>query len=151
MTLPRSRRPVVPSLVAAFVLGAATGCGGRLGPLVEGTEPTPYPYDVEVLPSVPVEVFRRGSRIEVVNHTVTDHEDVELWVNERYVRRIPSFPAGTTLVLPLREFVDEYGEAFRGGGLLGTESPDPVVKAEIRTEAGLLGLLVQGEREVIAR
>ncbi len=135
--------------MAAIGLSAAlmqTACmsGGRL---TEGTQPRPYPYDAPILRTLDVQVFRDGSKIELVNHTTQPLADFDLWLNERYVRRIEALPPGESVTVSLYEFLDEYQEPFRGGGLWSTKLPDPVVKAEVQDSEGLVGLIVIPERK----
>lgn len=89
-----------------------------------------------------VQVFRDGTSIDLVNHSPRSYENFDLWLNERFLRRVDSLPVGGALTLRLDEFVDEYGDSFRAGGLLATYRPDPVVKAEIETAEGMIELLV---------
>lgn len=135
--------------MAAIGLSAAlmqTACmsGGRL---TEGTQPRPYPYDAPILRTLDVQVFRDGSKIELVNHTTQPLADFDLWLNERYVRRIEALPPGESVTVSLYEFLDEYQEPFRGGGLWSTKLPDSVVKAEVQDSEGLVGLIVIPERK----
>lgn len=136
---------------AALAIGLAaaamqTSCITR-GRLTEGTQPRPYPYDAAIDRTLDVQVFRDGSKIELVNHTTQPLADFDLWLNERYLRRIDSLPPGESIKVSLYEFLDEYQEPFRGGGIFSTELPEPVVKAEVQGSEGLVGLIVIPERK----
>ena len=124
---------------------AQTSCMSK-GRLTEGTQPRPYPYDAEILRTMDVQIFRDGSKIELVNHTTQPLADFDLWLNERYMRRIDSLPPGESVTVSLYEFLDEYEEPFRGGGIWSTKLPDPIVKAEVEGSDGLIGLIVIPER-----
>ncbi|MBL1216426.1 MAG: hypothetical protein D8M59_02905 [Planctomycetes bacterium] len=115
------------------------GCAGKSTQLHEGQS---YPYTADLLNPIEVMVYREGPTVELVNHTVHSYKDFNLWINERYVRQIPRLEAGASISVSLHEFSDEHGEAFRAGGLLSTRKPEPLTKAEIETDEGLIGLLV---------
>lgn len=130
--------------LAATLLQASCMTRGRL---TEGTQPRPYPYDAAILRTLDVQVFRDGSKIELVNHTTLPLADFDLWLNERFLRRIDSLPPGESVKVSLYEFLDEYQEPFRGGGLWSTKLPDPIIKAEVQSGEGLVGLIVIPERK----
>lgn len=121
------------------------GCVSQ-GRVTEGTVPRAYPYSTTVLQPVDIQLFRDGNKIQMVNHTVHSYNDFSLWINERYIRQIPKLPAGSSHTFSLFEFVDEYSEPFRAGGMLATRKPEPIVKAEIETSDGLVGLIVIPEK-----
>lgn len=131
---------VAASLAAAVVITMQASCFST-GRLTDGTEPRPYPYDAPILRTLDVQIFRDGSHIELVNHTTQSLADFDLWLNERYVRHIGALPPGGSITLSLFEFLDEYKEPFRGGGIWSTELPEPIVKAEVQTADGLVGLI----------
>ncbi len=141
----RALKAAAMAVCLAAALGQ-TSCMSK-GRLTEGTQPRPYPYDAELLRTLDVQVFRDGSKIELVNHTTQHLADFDLWLNERWVRRIESLPPGESVKVSLYEFLDEYQEPFRGGGIFSTELPEPVVKAEVQASEGLVGLIVIPERK----
>ncbi len=136
----------VAACVAATVAITMQASCFSTGRLTEGTQPRPYPYDEEILRTMDVQVFRDGSHIELVNHTTQSLSDFDLWLNERYVRHVAALPPGGSVTLSLYEFLDEYQEPFRGGGLWSTQLPEPIVKAEVQTAEGLVGLISIPER-----
>ena len=139
---PRFHRPFSHAAAGALAIAAAaTGCADR-GRLTPGTEPRAYPYAAPVVEALDIHVFRDGPHLELANHTTHTYENFDLWLNERYVRHVDALPAGGNLELWLYEFLDEYSEPFRGGGLFSGDMPEPVVKAEIETVDGLVGLIV---------
>ncbi|MCC6908870.1 MAG: hypothetical protein IT430_13080 [Phycisphaerales bacterium] len=138
------RMAAAAAMSAAVLFQASCMSGGRL---TEGTEPRPYPYDAEILRTLDVQIFRDGSHIELVSHTTQSLDDFDLWLNERYLRHIDHLPPGGSLKLSLYEFLDEFGEPFRGGGIWSTNLPEPVVKAEVQTAEGLVGLIPIPERD----
>jgi len=134
-------------LVLLFVfLMLFAGCTTS-GQITAGTEPRAYPYDAPILDPVDVMVDRDGATVLLVNHTTHSYQDFDLWLNERYLRRIELLSTGGSMSLSLFEFVDEYGDPFKAGGLLATRKPDALVKAEIETGEGLVGLIVVSEQK----
>lgn len=136
-------RSVVPA--AAFTLLLLAGCGTRS--LEIRTDLPTYPYETRIAGATDIQVHRDKAVIHVLNHTVTSHRNVRMWLNERYSRNVDALPAGQTVTLRLETFLDEFGEPFRGGGFLSGELPEPVVKAEIELGNALVGLIVQLPRE----
>ncbi|MHC4989349.1 MAG: hypothetical protein ACYTGC_00070 [Planctomycetota bacterium] len=92
---------------------------------------------------IDMQVFRDGASIEIVNSTARSFEDFDLWVNQRFMRRVESLPAGDKIRLSLWDFYDELGEAFNAGGLWRTVEPTPVRLVQIQTgpEDPLIGLI----------
>jgi hypothetical protein len=98
-------------------------------------------------PVVDVQVFRDGSRIELINATPRGYEDFDLWVNQRFMRHVDSLGAGERLRLSLKEFYDERGERFGAGGIWRTFPPTPVRLVQIQTDehSALVGLIAIAE------
>lgn len=137
----------IPAIVLLLALSPAYhGCAPEIR-LTQGTIPRPYPYEAPLLGPADIQLFRDETEIELVNHTAVSYTDFDLWLNERFLRRIASLPAGGSVRIQLVEFVSEFTEGFRAGGLLSNYRPDPIVKAEIQTEAGLVGLITIPVRE----
>ncbi len=115
--------------------------------IMPGTTPRNYPYAESILGTIDIQVFREDTQIELVNHTAYSYDEFDLWLNERYVRRVNHLGAGDRLQISLFEFIDENSEGLRAGGLLTTGTPDPIVKAEIETTEGLVGLITIPDRK----
>lgn len=135
---------VVAILTLGLALMVSGGCAGagRGASATDLDSGRAYPYSAAILDPIEVMVYRTGARVELVNHTVRSFDGFDLWLNERYLKRVPGLQAGQTVTMSLHEFVDEYGEPFRAGGLLATRKSEPLSKAEIETDEGLIGLLV---------
>ncbi|MBT8485230.1 MAG: hypothetical protein KJO43_06600 [Phycisphaerae bacterium] len=97
--------------------------------------------------SIDVQVFRDGSEIELVNAMPRSYRDFDLWINQRYVRRVASMPAGATVRLSLREFYDMRGEVFNAGGFWRTVASTPIrmVELQMTDQTPLLGLVAIAE------
>ncbi|GIK19235.1 MAG: hypothetical protein DYG93_09945 [Leptolyngbya sp. PLA2] len=144
-----ARIPLVGLALAAPVLCVACSrvptalVGGPVGPYDR-----PYPATIEPSEQLDVQVARDGPVITLTNTTARSFGPSTLWINRRYSRPIAGFEAGRTITLPLKQFRDEYGDAFRGGGFFATEQPDRVVMAELETttdnQTVIYGLVVVG-------
>jgi hypothetical protein len=87
-----------------------------------------------------VQAFREDTRLVMTNTTAEEFRPGLLWVNAYFSREIDGLAIGETLRLDLREFRNEYGEAFRAGGFFATRRPDAVVLVEIQQGDDLIGL-----------
>lgn len=103
----------------------------------------PYPARLHTTHTVDIQCFRRGTELEIVNATAQSYDSFDLWLNQRYVSKIASLPAGKTVRVSLWNFVDEWGERFYAGGFFRSYPATPVRLAEIQTAADqpLIGLV----------
>ena len=104
----------------------------------------PYPHDLHRAEALDIQVFRKGPSIEIVNATARSFHDFDLWINQRFVRRVEALRAGETIRLSLWDFYDVRGDRFSAGGLWRTEPPTPLRMAQIQEaeEEPLVGLVV---------
>jgi hypothetical protein len=132
----------LPLIVAALVLGLGLsgGCAGSR----EIQRGMVYPEKVTRGTTLDIQVIRRSTIIEMTNTTARVFGPSVLWLNGRFSKEIPGFAVGQTLTFRLREFKDEFGESFRGGGFFATERPELLALAEIepRGSGEMLGLIV---------
>ncbi|MEX2217474.1 MAG: hypothetical protein WD749_01835 [Phycisphaerales bacterium] len=131
-------------LPAVFAAALLAGCAAQTI-----KEARPYPQGTPYGPSLDIQVFRRTTEIEFTNTTARPFGASILWLNGRFARPVAGLEVGQHVVLPLREFTDEYGESFRAGGFFATEAPDRLALAEIETvepdgKTVMLGLVVVG-------
>ena len=70
----------------ATVLWGLPGCGRSLYDPALATRS--YPAELHRAESVDVQVFRDGQTLELVNATARSYSDFDLWINQRYVRRV---------------------------------------------------------------
>lgn len=90
-----------------------------------------YPEDAEYGPDLDMVVVRKGRLIELANRTPEIYEDVQLWINQQYVREIDEIDIGTDNLYHLNLFVNQYEESFPPGGFLRPDKGFPVVLAEL--------------------
>ncbi|MEM7622683.1 MAG: hypothetical protein AAF235_05715 [Planctomycetota bacterium] len=101
-----------------------------------------YPLAATQAETLNVQVFRKGTNIQLTNTSSTSLEAGTLWLNQWWFREVPALLPGASLRLPLKQFVDKYGDPFRAGGFFATRDPDILVLAQWQTEGQLLGLIV---------
>ena len=129
------------SRLAALLLSVLAGCHSKVFELEKATRP--YPYDLHRPESVDIQVFREGTKIEIVNSTPNTYRNCDVWVNQRYLRHLETLGAGQTVRLSLFEFYDERGEKFSAGGFFATEPSTPVrmVELQLTEDVPLIGLI----------
>lgn len=111
----------------------------------------PYPRELHRTEVVDIQVFRDGPHLVLVNSTARSYQNFELWVNQRYVHRIESLPAGKRLTVSLWDFFDERGERLNAGGLFRTTEPTPVRLVELQPspDSPMIGLIAIPEVEIV--
>lgn len=150
--IPKTARRKVWSggLAAACVLGSL---GVGLASCASTPEAVDYarafPRELPRRETLDIQVFRDAKEIEFTNTTAASYGPSTLWLNGRFSRPIPGLAVGETLKFRLREFRDQYNDAFREGGFWATEKPEKLVLAQLETtDSGgqqvMLGLIVVG-------
>ena len=146
-------------LVASILLGMAlvaflamAGCGSTYRYDPERATRS-YPYELHTTQTVDIQVFRDETDIELVNSTGTSYADFDLWINQRYVARVDSLPAGSTRRFSLWDFYDELGESLNAGGFFRTREPDKVRLVEIQLDdsSPMIGLITIRSEDVRRR
>tara|TARA_B100002052_G_scaffold279186_1_gene286204 strand:- start:25 stop:504 length:480 start_codon:yes stop_codon:yes gene_type:complete len=97
----------------------------------------PYPYELHTIDVLPIQVFRDGTHIEIVNSTDQSWTDATIWVNQRYAAVLDSLEPGQRVSMDLFSFRDDIGEQFRAGGLLRTRPAAKVELIEIQPSEGM--------------
>jgi hypothetical protein len=77
------------------------GCTRRMYDPALATRP--FPDDLHRAEAVDIQVFRDGPSIEIVNATARSFHDFDMWINQRFVRRVEALRAGETIRLSLRK------------------------------------------------
>jgi hypothetical protein len=127
---------------------ALTGCGQQINDPQLATEP--YPLDRHTTNTVDIQVFRDGTKLEIINASAHSFSNFDLWINQRYVRHVDALRAGESITLSLWDFHDEFGDTFSAGGFFRAFDPMPVRMVEIQPAAGhdMLGLIAIRAEEV---
>jgi hypothetical protein len=125
-------------------------CGCTPKTYVPDLATRPYPFDKHTTTVADIQCFRRDTQLEVVNSTARSYSNFDLWINQRYVHRVESLPAGRTIRLSLWDFIDDYGQRFYAGGFFRSYPPEPLRLVEIQgdAESPMLGLIAVRSEEV---
>lgn len=131
---------------------ALIGCG-RIPTALTGGPMTsyarPFPADLHQTEQLNIQARRSNHRVTLTNSTPERFEAGTLWINRRFSKPIQSLDIGQTITLDLRNFVDQHGEQFRGGGFFATERPADVMLFQLETtrnnETVLLGMVSVGQ------
>ena len=142
---------------AALVVAALAASALPAGCETVRYEPTKatraYPANLPQARVAEVQVFNDGDAMLIVNATVESWSNIDLWLNQRYMKHVESLAAGQTLRIPLSEFWDVRGEGPFPGGLLRYYPPTPIRLVQIQTaaDAPFVGFLsIPTERELDA-
>ena len=127
------RNTVLPSLALLPALFLAACNTPNFDPAKATRE---YPFDLHTTNTIPIQVFRDGTTIEVVNSTDNSWGESSLWINQQYMLLIEGLAPGQRLTLNLSEFRNDLGEEFRAGGFLRVRQPTPVRLVEIQPGEG---------------
>ena len=114
----------------------AVGVGGCAGAQQrkDTTYARPFPGTMPIAETLNIQVFRGEKSLELTNTTGRAFGPSALWLNMRFNKPIESLAVGETLVIPLSDFRDEFGAAFRGGGFFAPERPDALALTQFETK-----------------
>jgi hypothetical protein len=136
-------------LLSAASAGTLLGCEARRYDPAKATRA--YPFGTPQERIADVQVFNDGDAMLIVNPTVESWSEFDLWLNQRYMKRVARLEAGGTLRIPLEEFWDVRGEGPFPGGLLRYYPPTPIrlVQVDRRDGSPLVGFVsIPTEREL---
>ncbi|MDP6479520.1 MAG: hypothetical protein QGI75_05695 [Phycisphaerales bacterium] len=104
---------------------------------------SPYPYDLHTTETLPVEVFRDGTTISIVNASARSWDAPTIWINQSFSAPLARLAAGQTVQMSLSSFRDNIGETFPAGGFLSTRRSMPVRLVEAQSAPGepLIGFI----------
>lgn len=147
----RVNRSVKLAIAALAAAALSAGCETMRYEPTKATRA--YPANLPQERVAEVQVFNDGDAMLIVNATVESWSNVDIWLNQRYLKRVDALAAGQTLRIPLGEFWDVRGEGPFPGGLLRYYPPTPIRLVQIQTapDAPLIGFLsIPTERELDA-
>lgn len=131
------------ALVALTALLGAAGCAAVPYDPAKATRPYPFSLHTAEAP-IDVQVFRHGGTLTFYNATLESFDDVDLWINQRFLLRLDSLGAGERVSVDVRELWDRWGNGPIRGGLLRRAEPTPIRMAELQVDetTPLIGLIV---------
>tara|TARA_Y100000588_G_scaffold142021_1_gene156006 strand:+ start:96 stop:536 length:441 start_codon:yes stop_codon:yes gene_type:complete len=106
----------------------------------------PYPFELHTTNTVPIQVFRDGTSMEIVNSTDRHWKDSTIWLNQQFSHSLPSLQPGERVVLDLKAFRNDIGQEFNAGGFFRLRQPSEMALVEIQPGEGqpLVGLIAIG-------
>jgi hypothetical protein len=101
-----------------------------------------YPFWLKQGETLPIQVLPEGESMIIVNATTRRFENVDVWLNERYLQHVDLIDAGENKSLSMADFWDIRGEGPNPGGLFRYYQPTPIRLVQIQTDANspLIGL-----------
>ncbi len=102
-----------------------------------------YPFWLKQGETLPAQVLAEGESMVIVNATTRSFDNVDVWLNERYVQHVDRVAAGENKRLSMADFWDIRGEGPNPGGLFRYYQPTPIRLVQIQTSdpaAPLIGL-----------
>jgi len=116
-----------------LLLLAALACGGCNQPNFDPAYATrPYPFQLHTTDTLPIQVFRDGTSLEIVNSTNESWGASMIWVNQQYAHELPGLAPGQRVTFNLFNFRNDLGESFNAGGPFRTREPTPVRLVELQ-------------------
>ncbi len=137
-----SGKLVLGGLIGIYGAGVA-GCGV----FVPVHDARAYPDGAVQSRVVDAQAYRDGTDLVVTNTTAERWAAGTVWLNGQFSRKIDGLDLGEAVRLPLGEFRNEHGEAFRAGGFFSTERPDTVVLVQLEQGEELVGVVVVQGRQ----
>ncbi|MBL9119437.1 MAG: hypothetical protein JNL80_05950 [Phycisphaerae bacterium] len=128
------------ALAALAAMGLSSGCQTVRSDPTKATRQ--YPFWLKQAETLPAQVLPEGESMIIVNTTTRTFENVDIWLNERYLQHVDRIGAGENKTLAMADFWDIRGEGPNPGGLFRYYQPTPIRLVQIQTDATspLLGL-----------
>ena len=135
---------IVRSLALIAIATAAMTLGGCTAPLYDPALATrAYPELLSQSEVIQIQAVPKETVLQIINGTVTDYREVDIWVNRRYMKHITEILAGQTIEVTITDFRDVWGQCPQPGGFWRTRPPTPLVLVQIQRDETqpLLGLV----------
>jgi hypothetical protein len=109
-----------------------------------------YPFWLKQGETLPIQVLPDGESMIIVNATPRSFDNVDIWLNERYVLHVDRIAPGENKRLAMADFWDIRGEGPNPGGLFRYYQPTPIRLVQIQTDVtspliGLQAVLAESE------
>ena len=143
---PRPPLPLI-GVTAVLVSVLIAGCSGRRYDPTQATRP--YPIDRPPTQMLEIQALRSGGDLILVNASPFAFENVDIWVNQRYMLHLDRLDVGETRTTWFGNYFDQWGETPVAGGFFRTEIPTPAVLVEFEIDRegplfGAVAILDQG-------
>jgi len=127
---------MVPGHRILLLLAALSCCGCNQPNFDPAYATRPYPFQLHTTDTLPIQVFRDGTSLEIVNSTNESWGASMIWVNQQYGHELPGLAPGQRVTFNLFDFRNDLGESFNAGGPFRTREPTPVRLVEIQPGEG---------------
>lgn len=101
------------------------------GPTADALAALRYPGKTGYGPDLDIVVVRDGSHITLTNRTPRRYGNVQLWLNQQYVRNLDEINIGDNPPIELPSLLNRHRESFPVGTFLQPEIARPVISAEL--------------------
>jgi len=108
------------------------GCGANLYDPKLATRP--YPEALQQESVVQIQVVPLQTQIRLVNATSTDYDNIDVWLNRRFVKHLKQLHAGEQIEVEIEDFRDQWGQCPQPGGFWRTRPPTPIVITQIQRD-----------------
>ena len=134
--LTKTRRLVHSPIALLMVAALGLAIAGCAAPAVDTDRARElaklsYPETAQQGPALDIVVHAVGNDLHLANRTARRYENMQLWLNRQYVRRVEAITISTDNSLPLPTFINRFREPFPIGGILSPEDRRPVILAEL--------------------
>lgn len=129
------------SILICILIPALGGCFPKRYNAAKAT--AHYPAELGQGDVVNVQVTRSGDQMVIVNGTAIEFRDIDIWLNQRYLRHVDQLAPGATMQISMGDFWDVWGGGPNPGGLFRWYDPTPIVlvQAQIDEESPLIGFI----------
>ena len=95
-----------------------------------------------------IQALRVGGDLVLVNASPFPFDNLDVWVNRRYMLQLDRLDVGETRTTWMGDYFDQWGETPVAGGFFRTEVPTPAVLVEFEIDRqgplfGAVGILDQ--------
>ncbi len=128
-------------ITSLLIASALCGCGANLYDPKLATRA--YPEALVQSEVVQIQAVPKETTLQIINATATQYNNIDVWVNRRFVQHVDVLLPGQTIELQIDKFRDVWGQCPQPGGFWRTRAPTPLVLVQIqRSESTTLVGLV---------
>ncbi|MBM4101535.1 MAG: hypothetical protein FJ256_04655 [Phycisphaerae bacterium] len=128
----RSRWNALLQIALAVPALLAVGCNANLYDPTLATRP--YPEALQQESVVQVQVVPQQTQIRFINATSTNYDNIDIWINRRFVKHVERLHAGQQIEVEIEDFRDQWGQCPQPGGFWRTRPPTPIVITQIQRD-----------------